>query len=328
MKKAQSYLISALIFNTAIAGVLTMLVPNISFQNELIYSQCIGLSVLVINATVVNFLRNSVKRWAVLSITLPASVALGMTLAFAITGIGSWSDKYVVTTMVIGLFFGLIGGITLLLAEKIAVEVKRRQLIQSESEKREIEANLKLLQAQIEPHFLFNTLANVSSLIDSDPALAKTLLERLNDWLRVALVRARSDKATLGDELDMLENYLQILKIRFSERLRWRIEVSEDARHIPFPPMLMQPLVENAVRHGIEPKLGGGEIFIRADVAQGKLCIEISDSGVGLPGDAGNDGAGLANIRARLDTLFGTSGKLLLQNNSSGGVTAMLELPG
>ncbi len=328
MKKAQSYLISALIFNTAIAGVLTMLVPNISFQNELIYSQCIGLSVLVINATVVNFLRNSVKRWAVLSITLPASVALGMTLAFAITGIGSWSDKYVVTTMVIGLFFGLIGGITLLLAEKIAVEVKRRQLIQSESEKREIEANLKLLQAQIEPHFLFNTLANVSSLIDSDPALAKTLLERLNDWLRVALVRARSDKATLGDELDMLENYLQILKIRFSERLRWRIEVSEDARHIPFPPMLMQPLVENAVRHGIEPKLGGGEIFIRADVAQGKLCIEVSDSGVGLFGDAVTGGAGLANIRARLDTLFGTSGKLLLQNNSSGGVTAMLELPG
>lgn len=328
MKKAQSYLISTLIFNTAIAGVLTMLVPKFSFQNELIYSHCIGLSVMVINATVVNLLKKSVMRWAVLSITLPASVALGMTLAFTISGVGSWSREYAVTTMVIGLFFGFIGSITLLLSEKVAIEVKRRQLIQSEGERREIEANLKLLQAQIEPHFLFNTLANVSSLIDSDPALAKTLLERLNDWLRVALVRARSDKATLGDELDMLENYLQILKIRFSERLRWRIEVPEDARHIPFPPMLMQPLVENAVRHGIEPKLGGGEIFIRADVAQGKLCIEISDSGVGLPGDAGNDGAGLANIRARLDTLFGTSGKLLLQNNSSGGVTAMLELPG
>jgi sensor histidine kinase YesM len=326
MKKILSYLISTLIFNTAIAGVLTMSVTGPQFWINFTYSQCIGLSVMAINGTVVHLLQNSIIRWAILSLTLPASVALGMTLAFAITGIGSWSDKYVWPNMLLGVFFGLIGSITLLLSRQIDSEVKKRRLIQSESEKREIEANLKMLQAQIEPHFLFNTLANVSSLIDSDPVLAKRLLERLNDWLRVALVRARSDKATLDDELGMLENYLQILKIRFGERLRWRIDVPEDARLTVFPPMLLQPLVENAVRHGIEPKLGGGEIGIRATTDASTLRIEVSDTGVGLIGDEGG-GAGLANVRARLAALFGAKGRLTLENKAGGGVAATLELP-
>lgn len=326
MKKLLSYLVSTLVFNTAIAAVLTAFSPAGLFWINFIYSQCIGLSVMTINTTVVYVLEKSVLRWAVFGVTLPTSVAIGMTLAFAISGVGSWGDQYVWSNMLIGLFFGLIGSITLLLSRQIETEVEKRKLIQSESERREIEANLKLLQAQIEPHFLFNTLANVGSLIDSDPALAKKLLERLNDWLRVALVRARSNSATLDDELDMLENYLQILKIRFGERLRWQIDVPEEARALSFPPMLLQPLVENAVRHGIEPKIGGGEIVIRVVLGESALRIEVSDSGVGLIGDEGN-GAGLANVRARLATLFGIAGKLALEDNVHGGVTARLELP-
>jgi sensor histidine kinase YesM len=324
MKKILVSLVSTLIFNTAIAGVLSMFMP--SFWINFIYSQCIGLSVLSINVSVVYFVRPGIMRWAALSITLPGSVACGMSLAFAFSGVGSWHDQYVLSTMILGLFFGLIGAVTLLLSERIDAEVKQRKIIKGESEKREIEAHLKLLQAQIEPHFLFNTLANVSSLVDSDPVLAKKLLERLNDWLRMALVRARSDHATLGDELDMLENYLHILKIRFGERLRWRIDVPEDARLTVFPPMLLQPLVENAVRHGIEPKLGGGEIGIRATTDVSTLRIEVSDTGVGLLGDEGG-GAGLANVRARLETLFGARGRLTLENKDGRGVAATLELP-
>ena len=189
-----------------------MLLPEIPFRYEFVYSQCIGLSVMSINVAVAAFLRNGVTRMAALCITLPGSVALGLTLAFHISGVGSWSDEHVLKTMAIGLFFGLIGAITFLMSERIELEVEQRKRIKGESDKREIEAHLKLLQAQIEPHFLFNTLANVSSLIDSDPAIARKLLDRLNDWLRVALARARSESATLGDELDMLENYLQILR--------------------------------------------------------------------------------------------------------------------
>jgi sensor histidine kinase YesM len=252
-----------------------------------------------------------------------------VSLAAWITHAGDWRSPESKIAVAIGLFFGGIGAITYFLSERIEqldTEVKQRRMNEMESEKRQMEAQLKMLQAQIEPHFLFNTLANVGSLIDTDPVLAKKLLERLNDWLRVALVRARSEKATLGDELDMLENYLQILKIRFGERLRWRIDVPEDARLSVFPPMLLQPLVENAVRHGIEPKIGGGEIDIRATVDASTLRIEVCDTGVGLIGDEGG-GTGLSNVRARLATLFGDAGRLELENSAGGGVCARLELP-
>ena len=152
------------------------------------------------------------------------------------------------------------------------------------------------------------------------------MLERLNDWLRVALSRARSDDATLADELNMLENYLRILKIRFGDRLSWRIEAAEDARRRVFPPMLLQPLIENAVRHGIEPKIGGGKIDIRASILGASLRIEVSDTGVGFAANDGG-GTGISNVKARLAALFGESGRLSLENKHEGGVTATLDLP-
>lgn len=326
MKNTLSYIFATLLFNTAIAGVLTILKPDITFWTNFIFSQCIGFTILLINLASVAKIRSNVGKAAVLSLSLPISVAMGVMLGFLVTGFGGGDETHLWQSMIVGLFFGFIGVIAVLFYQRIEAEVQQRQLIKSESERREVEAHLKLLQAQIEPHFLFNTLANVGSLIDSDPALAKILLERLNDWLRVALARARSDNTTLGDELDMLENYLQILKIRFGERLRWRIEVPEEARRSAFPPMLLQPLVENAVRHGIEPKLDGGEIGIRASLENASLRIEVRDSGVGLQ-DTNGTGTGLTNVRARLATLFGTAGRLTLHGNT-GGVVAMLELPG
>lgn len=327
MNKTLSYLLGTLVFNTAIAAVLTMLLPDLRFGHNFVFSQCIGLSVLAINLLTVKKVRSTTRRAVALSVTLPASVATGVTLAFSLTGFDNWNTPHTRQAVVIGLFFGLIGIITVLLAERVVAEVKQRELSRSEGEKREIEAHLKLLQAQIEPHFLFNTLANVGSLIDSDPALAKQLLERLNDWLRTALARVRSDRATLGDELEMLETYLQIMKIRFGERLRWHIEVPDAARRAPFPPMLLQPLVENAVRHGIEPKLGGGEIRIRTQLDDTSWRLEVSDSGSGLAGASEAGGTGLANVRARLATLFGAAGQLRLDGNAEGGATATLDLP-
>lgn len=326
MKKTLTYVIATFIFNTAIAAVLTLLMPRIPFQYELIYSQCIGFSVMSINVTLITYMKSGLVRWAVFAFTLPLSVALGLTLAFTMSGMGSWHDEHAWQSMLVGLFFGLIGAIVVLLTERIDTEVKLRELVRVESEKREMEAQLKLLQAQIEPHFLFNTLANVGSLIDSDPSQAKRLLERLNDWLHLALSRTRNDRNTLAEEIDMLENYLHILKIRFSTRLNWHIELPDAARLSVFPPMLLQPLVENAVRHGIEPKLGGGKIDIRVTIENATLRIVVSDSGAGLQSESGA-GTGLSNVRARLQTLFGEAGKLVLHSNDEGGVTAMLTLP-
>lgn len=319
----------SVLFNTAIAGLLTIISFEENFWINFVFSQCIGLSIYAINATVMCRIADKRWRWLTLAFTFPGSIMLGVTLAAWITGVGDWSDPKAWVAVVISLFFGGIGGITYFLShriEQLDKEVRLRRENEMESERRQMEAQLKMLQAQIEPHFLFNTLANVSSLIDTDPALSKRLLERLNDWLRIALVRTRSDSTTLGDELEMLENYLQILKIRFGDRLRWSTDVDGIARGMAFPPMLLQPLVENAVRHGIEPKIGGGEIKIVATSNDGSLRVEVRDTGIGMVGSDGK-GTGVSNIRARLATLFGERASLSLFGNSDGGVTAILELP-
>lgn len=271
-------------------------------------------------------MKNRTRRRVVLSITLPCAVALGLTLANVISGEGRWGDALVLQTMAIGIFFGLIGAIAFLHLERTESQANQCQLQQNESENRKLEASLKLLQAQMVSHFLFNTLANVVILIDNDPALAKQLLERLSNWLRVALARTGSDHEILGDELDMLEGYLQILKSRLGERLCWRIEAHDIDRLSLVPPMLLQPLVESAVRHGIEPKIGGGVINIHADFNGGALRIEVSDTGVGLICEEASD-AGLSYVRVRLASLFGDAGKLLLAKNIHGGVTATIEFP-
>ncbi|MEK7810835.1 MAG: histidine kinase [Pseudomonadota bacterium] len=318
-----------ILFNTAIAGLLTAVGFGDGFWVNLVFSQCIGLSIYSINATLMCHVSNKRWRTAILALSFPGSIMFGVTVAAWLTDSGDWSNPQAWVAVVIGLFFGGIGSITYFLSQRIEqldAEVKQRRMHEMENEKRQMEAQLKMLQAQIEPHFLFNTLANVSSLIDSDPALAKKLLERLNDWLRIALLRARCEHATLGDELEMLDNYLQILKIRFGERLRWNMQVPAEARLVLFPPMLLQPLVENAVRHGIEPKIGGGEIVILVSLEEAVIRIEVRDSGVGLISDEGG-GTGLTNVRARLATLFGNAGTLVLENNPQAGVTARLELP-
>jgi hypothetical protein len=191
------------------------------------------------------------------------------------------------------------------------------------------EARLRALQAQIEPHFLYNTLANVLSLIDTRPAEARHMLERFIDFLRASLAASRAETATLGGELDQVTAYLDVLAVRMGARLRYRVDAGADCRLLPIAPMLLQPLVENAVMHGIEPKLEGGEIVIRARIEDAALCIEVADTGLGLgsaPPRPGG-GVGLGNLRERVRQLHGPQAQLQLFDNQPCGVTARLLLP-
>ena len=191
------------------------------------------------------------------------------------------------------------------------------------------EARLRALQAQIEPHFLYNTLANVVSLIDTQPAQARRMLERFIDYLRASLAASRAESATLGGELDLVRAYLDVLGVRMGARLRYRIEADSDTRQLPIAPMLLQPLVENAIMHGIEPKMEGGEILVRAQVIDDALCVEVSDSGMGLghaPPRPGG-GVGLSNLRERVRQLHGPTAQLQLIENQACGVTSRLLLP-
>lgn len=206
--------------------------------------------------------------------------------------------------------------------ERIAQEKFSRTAM----EKEYLSANLKMLQAQIEPHFLFNTLSNILSLIDTQPDKGKSMLLDLTKYLRTSLSRTMREKTTLAQEISLIEAYLNIQKIRMDERLNYKIDVPDHIRQHSFPPMLLQPLVENAVKHGLEPKVEGGEIVIRAIEENSFLKIEVADTGLGFS-DFDKTGVGTANVRERLTLLFGEKGRLILEENKPHGVRAIMEVP-
>lgn len=180
----------------------------------------------------------------------------------------------------------------------LALERLRAERVQREATL----ANLRALQAQIEPHFLFNTLANVSSLIDPDPATAQRMLDSFIRFLRASLASTRREQTTLGEEAELITSFLQVLQVRMGARLRFRIEVPAGLAGFTLPPMLLQPVVENAIRHGLEPKVEGGEVVVLAQRDGAHVLVEIADTGVGFaPTTRG--GVCLANLRDRLRLL-------------------------
>jgi sensor histidine kinase YesM len=191
------------------------------------------------------------------------------------------------------------------------------------------EARLRSLQAQIEPHFLYNTLANVVGMIDTQPVQARHMLERFIDYLRASLDASRAETATLGAELDLVAAYLDVLAVRMGPRLRYRYEIEDGCRDIAIAPMLLQPVVENAVSHGLEPKVEGGEITLRAFRQGPQLCIEVSDTGAGLSGapPKPGGGVGLSNLRARLRSRYDGAAQVQLLENQPCGITLRIVLP-
>ena len=204
-------------------------------------------------------------------------------------------------------------------------EVSRRERAELEaaaalSDKERATAELKTLRAQVEPHFLYNTLANVLSLIDREPATAKHMTERLIGYLRHTLDASRRDNATVGDELAIVNDYLEILRLRMGDRLAFSIDATDEVRAIPLSPMLLQPLVENAIKHGLEPKIEGGSISVTATVHGSILQIRIADTGLGfgVATDTAGSGSGLTNVRARLKALYGDAATLTIEQPATG----------
>ncbi len=201
----------------------------------------------------------------------------------------------------------------------------RQELMQA----RVTEAQLRLLQGQIEPHFLFNTLANVQSLIDFDPERAKLMLERFTDYLRASLGQMRGESTTLAQEFAMLEAYLCLMQLRMGDRLRVEQALPADLASLALPPLLLQPLVENAIHHGLEPKVGGGTIAVSARQAEDRLVLQVEDDGQGLdaPKRRGGNGVALSNIRERLTARFGPLATLELLPRDGGGTLSRIQIP-
>ena len=188
------------------------------------------------------------------------------------------------------------------------------------------EAKLQALQAQIEPHFLYNTLASVQALTEVDPQRANTLTGHLIMYLRNALPKMRESISTVQQEIELARSYLNILKMRMGDRLAFEIDVPPNLENAPFPPLMLPTLVENAIKHGLEPLREGGRVTIRAEEHDGILRVSVADTGKGFAENLGS-GVGLANIRERLAALYGDKGKLTLEANAPKGVVAAIEVP-
>jgi LytS/YehU family sensor histidine kinase len=189
-------------------------------------------------------------------------------------------------------------------------------------------ARMQLLEAQVEPHFLYNTLAHVVSLVDPEPDVAKRMLHRLIDLLR-ATAAATASATTLGAELDLVRAYLDLIAMRMGPRLAWSIDAPADLANVPVPPMLLQPLVENAIKHGLEPKMDGGRVDVVVRKEGGALVLAVADTGLGIASTrgAGSTGLGLPNVRARLAALFGDKASLGIADNVPQGTRVTVAIP-
>jgi len=247
--------------------------------------------------------------------------------AFSLSTLGSFSDYW-------------LGGIEFYLAVYFAItavlqaiayyeKYRERELITSRLETQLALSHLELLRTQLHPHFLFNTLNAISALMHKDVEAADRMIVLLSDLLRLSLDKDERHQVPLQNELEYLQRYLEIEKIRFRDRLRVEIDVEPECLDVQVPKLILQPLVENSIRHGIAVRSAAGRVSIRARRQDDRLALEIADDGPGLSPNVVelHEGVGLSNTRARLEQLYGPDHRLELANAETGGLEVRLDIP-
>ena len=242
--------------------------------------------------------------------------------------------------LLFSLIFAIIGGsffVTLFRLSEQNQKLLEFEANQLTQEAKLLETKIQLLQSQIEPHFLFNTLSNITSLIAVDPLLAEKSLINFTELLRVKFDRSKGKSSSLADELWLIKIYLELHGMRLGERLSYQIvtdqfETHHDLGQVTVPSLLIQPLVENAIKHGIEPSISGGSICILLDAKDDNIVVKVVDTGVGIdpnrkPETSSGASVGIANIRQRLASIYGGRGGLDIRENQDAGVTAILTIP-
>ena len=279
-----------------------------------------------------------VARWAMQVVGVAAAVPPLAFLAYVLTTMGDpepfWRNELRRTGLMHLIFSGILFGpwitVAALLRQRDVIVRDQALAFEQERgayERRVSEARLRLLQAQVQPHFLFNTLANVRELVDSGSPQASQVLGSLIAYLRAAVPRLEEPATTVGQELELVRAYLDIMHMRMPDRLQFVVQADEAALPLRCPPMTLLTLVENAVRHGIDPSEEGGRIDVRVLVRDGRCRAQVSDTGVGLEGAGGGLGTGLSTLRERLDLAFGGRARLHLTPLEPAGVCAELDFP-
>jgi signal transduction histidine kinase len=256
------------------------------------------------------------------------AIPVASSFAFAVTGRGPSHDMmlFIVVALLIAPWIAI--GTILRQRDAFAREQALEfDLQRSEFERRESDARLSLLQAQVEPHFLFNTLANVQALVDSGSPQASKVLTSLIAYLRAAVPRMHSKTTTLENEVELVRAYLELMQMRMPDRLQYAIHLDPAAARLHHPPMTLLTLVENAVRHGIDPGEAGGRIDVDVWLRENRCEMRVKDTGVGLKQTGRGLGTGLATLRERLKLAFGSDARLTLTEVVPHGVCAEISIP-
>ncbi|HKU87199.1 MAG TPA: histidine kinase [Casimicrobiaceae bacterium] len=305
---------------------------SVYFASATAYAALIGCTVLLVVVYVVHRIpRQSARQYATVFLAVAAAAGVSM-LAF-----GSYGEEWDLDSALFDFLpqwarysaLGMLvaGAWLYVRAEAEHVSTLERIAVDSARlDQQTAEARLQVLEAQIEPHFLFNTLANVKRLYEIDPEHGARMLQNLKAYLAVALPQMRENASTLGREMTHVTAYLNIQKIRMGRRLAFAIDVPESLQDARMPALMLLTLVENAIKHGLNPLREGGAITIRAARQADRVQVAISDTGRGFVQTSGG-GTGLANIRARLAALYGDKAKLSLAQNAPHGITATLDVP-
>ncbi|MBI3715335.1 MAG: histidine kinase [Betaproteobacteria bacterium] len=262
---------------------------------------------------------------------LELRISVALALIAAVVG-GSiacgvlWAVDFITRTLPTAWQFNF--GVSFLFAAILLVSkvLEHEARLHTAHERQVVELKFNALQAQIEPHFLYNTLGNVQQLVRTSPVEAERMLKSLVHYLQVAIPEVRSGRATVGQERGRAEAYLAIMRIRMTDRLQYEIQVPDELRSIPIPPLSLMTLVENAVKHGIDAKPEGGMLRIVGTLEKKRLLLRVTDNGAGFEIDAGG-GTGLTNLRERLLTLYGDRASLVLAHAEPSGVEATMEIP-
>ena len=293
-----------------------------ALQSSFVFSMCIGFSIQFI----LSLFFHRVQKY-------PAPVRLGLLLVFFLAGgvigteVGVGVEHFIFgygvpfdyhvrllsMNLVFAALFGSVAVVYFSLrasAEHMAAKLKEKEFNEERLTRMKTEAELQALQAKINPHFLFNTLNSIASLISENPKAAESTVEKLSELFRYTLRNAERNTVSVGDELDIVRTYLEIEKVRFGERLRYDIRCDAGVRDLTIPALIIQPLVENSIKHGIGPKVDGGTIIIEAKQREKNCEISVIDDGKGLNGTRNEGGFGLKSIEERLRLRYGESASL------------------
>jgi hypothetical protein len=315
--------------------------------DQMVYSICIGVVALaVLDGVRLTVLDDPARRrrWLVPSLVLFVATAPvahfsgivvgSLLLGTALPDLHDYLHDRGERSMILFTLLGICAMALMIVNRERVERIKREGMearVRAETVERQVlQAQLRLLQAQIEPHMLFNTLANLQGLIAIDPRQASQMLDHLIQYLRATLSAARAETTTLAQEFGAAEAYLGLMAVRMGARLSYRCVLPDDLRGARLPAMLLQPLVENAIIHGLEPKIDGGSVTVEASVRAGLLDICVSDTGLGLDDTrtaAKGSGVGVSTTRERLHVLYGARAALTLIPAQPHGVLARLTLP-